>query len=622
MHTIVTKRWFLPWLFLCAFLVRLLFVPNPGFEADMSFWKSWGLAPFDHGLTKGLSLTNNNYPTPFGYLLWLVTAVYSLFQNPHIFNEFWNNTNLLFLTLMKLPAIGADLGIGAIIIWFSQKIFQKNTTSTNTTGRVLGIILAILYLVNPVSILDSAVWGQVDALGVFLFLIALVLGMNNKPFLAGTIYMIALMTKLQNMIYGPLFFLLIWQVTNLQGLVKSLAGATLAFFGLNIEFLAAKNMGRVIEALIVNYDYFPYLSLNAYNLWWIVAKGFGMQISDKMLTIGIMNAKTTGLLLFSSFYLLGSGTMLVKHYNTANDINDTDCLTTFVSALIIAASAFFLFQTESHDRYAFPIIVFLLLFIPLILKERLTIKEREYFWKSPAFRNSIIGYILFSLIYFLNMHTALIINYPNNGIASLSWINQPVYTITLSYLLLLFFGVFLVGIHTHLSKHIAILSVGLFFGAILISNLPLIRKQPISLTKLTPFRHSQAYGQLTTNMPVNAKQSDSKTWDRLSVQYMFYAKGLGTHAHSTILYDVGKRFRTFSTDMGIDTEAGSKASVVFSIFGDNTLLFQSGVMKRYDYPIHADVDMRGVSTLTLVVTDAGDGNIDDHADWVHPLLWP
>ncbi|MFH0749715.1 MAG: NPCBM/NEW2 domain-containing protein [Candidatus Gottesmanbacteria bacterium] len=621
MISILNKRWLLPFLFLTAFLLRMAFVPNPGFEADMSFWKSWGLAPFDHGIVKGLSLTNNNYPTPFGYLLWFVTAIYSLFQNPHIYNEFWSNTNLLFLTLMKFPSIIADLGIGAVIIWFSRRIFQKNNDAQKT-GNLLGIILASLYLFNPVSILDSAVWGQVDALGVCLFLIALVLCFKDKPFLAGLLYMTALMTKLQNMIYGPLFFLLVWQITGLPGLIKAIAGSTLAFFGLNVEFLIAKQMNRVIDALTVNYDYFPYLSLNAYNLWWIVAKGFGMQVSDKILTIGIINAKITGLLLFSSFYLLATGNMIFKNYNQVDDNKKTSVITTFFTALIIAASAFFLFQTESHDRYAFPIIVFLLFWIPLFIKQHITIKERIDFWNTTVFKYSIIGYILFSLLYFLNMHTALIVNYPKNGLTFLSFINQPFFTITLSYILLTCFVVFLIINLKEPSKRIVILSLCCFFGYILLINLPFIQKKALSLTKLTPITHSQQYGQLSTNMPVNAKKSDSKTWDRLSVQYMFYTQGLGAHANSTIIYNLAKRFSRFSTDMGIDTEAGSQASVVFAIYGDDMLLFQSPIMKRYDYPKHTEVDISGVSKLKLVVADAGNGNIDDHADWLNPTLWP
>jgi len=611
MNELLNKRWFLLFLFLVALLLRFYFVPNPGFEADISFWKSWGLAPYDHGLVEGLTLTNNNYPTPFGYLLWTITSLYSIFANPHLFNEFWANTNLLFLTLMKLPAILADLGIGAGIIYIGK---NAKKLGFPTLPERLYLFLAVLYLFNPISLLDSAVWGQVDSLGVLLFLGSVILLLSKKPFLAGLLYMIALMTKLQNMIYGPLFFLFAWQYLGRAGLIKALIGGSVGFFGLNIEFLLAGRMNRVITSLTANYDYFPYLSLNAYNLWWIVAKGFGMQVSDKILAIGIVNAKTVGLLLFSSSYALATLTMLQK--------KNTNIVYTFFLGLIIAAGGFFLFQTESHDRYAFPLIVFLLLWLPHALAGRTTIKERESFWKTRMFQYTVIGYILFTLLYFANMHTALIINYPNNGLRFLSFLQEPFYTISISYLLLFGYGYFLVVNKRVISKMPFIISCCFCIGALFFLNLPLMRNQTVSLTKLTPFIHQQEYGILSINMPVNAQKNNSKTWDRLSTQYMFYEKGLGTHANSTIVYDIGKRFSTFQTDMGIDTEAGVKASVVFEIYGDNTLLFRSPVIKRYDNPIHITVPVTNVSQLKLVITDAGDGNIDDHADWLQPELVP
>jgi Gpi18-like mannosyltransferase len=587
------KKYLLPFLFLTAFLLRMVFVPNPGFEADMAFWKSWGLAPYDHGILWSMFNTNNNYPTPFAYLLWFVTAVYSLFANPHAYNEFWSNTNTLFLTLMKLPAVLADLGIAGILLWFTKK-------------SAWGIILASLYLFSPISILDSAVWGQVDSLGVFLFLLALVLVLSKKPFLAGAIYMVALMTKLQNMIYGPLFFLFIWQALDLRGLVKAIAGSVLFFFLLNIEFLLTGNMARVITSLTANYDYFPYLSLNAYNIWWMVAKGNGMGVSDKILTIGIINAKTMGLILFASTYFLA-----VLHQLKNKTIH------AFFTSLVVVVGGFFFFQTQSHDRYLFPAFVFGLFWMFFFVWERLTTKERGRFWTTTIFQNTIIGYILLTILYFLNLHTAFVTNYPNNGIQALLFLNSPSWTIPLSVLLTVGYLGFLVTRCSHVIVYVAIL---LF--AVIGLNTPLIFKKSVPVTSLAPIHSEQQYGQLTKNMPVNAKIDDWKTWDRLSTQYFFYSNGLGTHANSKIVYHIGKRFTKFTTDYGIDTEAGGQASVVFEIYGDDTLLFRSDVMKRYDYPKHTEVEITGVNNLMLVVTDAQNGNIDDHADWLNPILTP
>lgn len=596
------KKWFIPFLFLTAFLLRMVFVPNPGFEADMSFWKSWGLAPYDHGIVWSMFNTNNNYPTPFAYLLWAVTGIYSLFASPHTYNEFWSNTNLLYLTLMKLPAILADLGI-ALVVLNIPKLAKR--IGFQDVPQSLATICAALYLFSPLSIFDSAVWGQVDSLGVFLFLCAVVLVLTKKPFLAGFLYMVALMTKLQNMIYGPIFFLFIWQLIGFKGLVRAIAGAVLFFFLLNIEFLLTGNMARVITSLTVNYDYFPYLSLNSYNIWWMVAKGNGMGVSDKMLTIGIINAKTMGLILFACTYLLTVFNQLKKG------------AASFFLSLTLVVGAFFFFQTESHDRYLFPAFVFGLVWVALAIYEKLTMKERKIYWTTAVFQNAMIGYILLTILYFFNLHTAFIANYPKNGIQALLFLNSPSWTIPLAVLLTLGYIGLLVSRCSYVLAY-----YGVILLAIIGLNTPLFFKKPVPLTKLAPIHQEQQYGRLSVNMPVNAKTENWKTWDRLSVQYVFYPIGLGTHANSKIIYHIGKRFTKFATDIGIDTEAGPQASVVFEIYGDNTLLFRSPVVKRYEYPKHADMDITGVSYLTLVVTDSGNGNVDDHADWLNPMLYP
>lgn len=589
-------RWFWVGLFV-ALILRLALIPNPGFEADVSFWKAWGLAVVDKGIIEGLKVSNSNYPTPFLYVLGGMVWVYKLFADPHNFNQFWSNTNLLFLTISKMFPILADFGIAAILFRASR----------------LGSILALIYLLNPISIIDGAWWGQVDSVGVFIFLLAFVAALKNKPMLAGIIYMAAVMTKLQNMIYGPIFFLFIWQSLGYRGLVRAITGSTLAFFGLNIEFFLSRNMDRVIASLTENYDYFPLMSLNAYNLWWIVSGAKGMAVSDKFLAVGIMNAKTVGLVLFSSVYLFA----MLRQMFARRDLAKLQGLSlrSFLESLILVNAAFFLFQTQAHDRYAFPLIVFLLLWAPFLL-QGLTLRG-----KVRPFHLFFLFYLIFILFYFYNLHTALVINYPNNGIPGLSLLNQPFFTITTSVVLLGLFGVFLIYLVKDTKRIVSVVTAVVPITFLFIGNLPLFFKKPMSLTKLTPYVSEQGYGKRAINMPVNAFLGFPKQ-SYLSVQYAFYRKGIGTHSPSFMNYDIGGHFKKFTTDYGIDTEAGGKGSAVFEVYGDDKLLFRSEKIGRYDLPRHAEVNVTGVKKLGLITTDAGDGKDDDHVDWLNPQLWP
>ncbi len=613
------KRHILQLAILFALFLRISLIFNPGFEADVSFWKSWGLATYDKGIVEGMKITNNNYPTPFAYVLGGMVWIYSRFADPHSFNTFWNSTNVLFLAVSKAFPILADFGIAALILYIGKN--TKKLGFPDIPFSVFGLpfyeLLTICYLLSPLSLIDGAWWGQVDSLGVFVFFCSLIFALKRRPFFAGLFFVVAMMTKLQNMIYGPIFFLFIWQMEGYNGLIQALGGAVIGFFGLNIEFFLTRNMDRVLANLTENFDYFPWMSLNAFNLWWIVSGGHGMQVSDKLLALGIVNAKTVGLILFSGFYLFA---MIQQFFTGSTSVTRRTTVQGFLTSLILVNAAFFLFQTQSHDRYAFPLSVFLLLWAPFYISQ----------FSSPATQNSrlklfTIYYLLFTLFYFYNLHTALVVNYPLNGLPILSSFTQPAFTMTTAVILLVLFGVFIMTVirSSRRSMNYALLSTGVVVVALIFLNKPLLTKQPVSLTKFVPYISEQAYGTRQTNRSVQSSFGGPTSWTRLSDQYVFYRLGIGTHANSRHVFDLNGLFKRFTTDFGIDTEAGTKSSAVFEVYGDGKLLFRSGeAMGRFDLPKHADVNVIGVKSLTLITTDAGDGNYDDHTDWFNPQLWP
>ncbi|MFC9392647.1 NPCBM/NEW2 domain-containing protein [Streptomyces sp. NPDC057027] len=99
-----------------------------------------------------------------------------------------------------------------------------------------------------------------------------------------------------------------------------------------------------------------------------------------------------------------------------------------------------------------------------------------------------------------------------------------------------------------------------------------------------------------------------------------YAKGLGTHAASTVTYYLGGTCTGLSTDVGVDDEAGSRGSVVFRVFVDGTKVAESSTLTGSAGAVHLDAPLTGTYELTLQVTDAGDGKDYDHADWAAPIL--
>lgn len=97
-------------------------------------------------------------------------------------------------------------------------------------------------------------------------------------------------------------------------------------------------------------------------------------------------------------------------------------------------------------------------------------------------------------------------------------------------------------------------------------------------------------------------------------------KGVGTHAESRMLINLGGRGNRFTALVGVDDAAGGKGTVVFRILGDGKELFNSGVMTCGGKPKKVDVKLKGVDKLTLEALPSADGINFDHADWADATI--
>ncbi|EGT3616520.1 DUF4981 domain-containing protein [Clostridium perfringens] len=99
-----------------------------------------------------------------------------------------------------------------------------------------------------------------------------------------------------------------------------------------------------------------------------------------------------------------------------------------------------------------------------------------------------------------------------------------------------------------------------------------------------------------------------------------YEKGLGTHANSTIIYDISNSdYKYFEAYVGPDQE-NSGATVTFEVHLDGEKVFDSGLMNASMPQKYVKVDIEGKKELKLVVTNGGNGNGGDHADWANAMF--
>lgn len=107
----------------------------------------------------------------------------------------------------------------------------------------------------------------------------------------------------------------------------------------------------------------------------------------------------------------------------------------------------------------------------------------------------------------------------------------------------------------------------------------------------------------------------------LSIGGRRYERGIGTHAPSRMRITLGGGSSRFSAAVGVDDEVGAgHGSVEFIVAVDGRERWRSGVMKGGQPAKVLRLELAGARELELRVTDAGDGNREDHADWAEPRL--
>lgn len=102
----------------------------------------------------------------------------------------------------------------------------------------------------------------------------------------------------------------------------------------------------------------------------------------------------------------------------------------------------------------------------------------------------------------------------------------------------------------------------------------------------------------------------------LRIRNQSFAKGLGVHSHSELVYALDGKFRKFQATVGVDDDAEGKGSVIFRVVVDGRPAWSSPVLTGRAEPLTIEpIDISRAKSLTLIVEFATMGDILDHADW-------
>ncbi len=108
----------------------------------------------------------------------------------------------------------------------------------------------------------------------------------------------------------------------------------------------------------------------------------------------------------------------------------------------------------------------------------------------------------------------------------------------------------------------------------------------------------------------------------LKVNRAVFERGVGTHAESWLALETGGGALAFEAQVGVDDEELSrgKGSVIFRVYADQKVVADSGTLRARQPAKALRADLTGAQTVILQVSDAGDGDAFDHADWGNALF--
>lgn len=329
------RKWIIFAVLTATVILRaVLAVKNIGFPSDISCFYSWANMAYEGGFksfyTSGAFA---DYPPGYIYILYVIGFLFHVFKVEYLSGEC--------LLLLKLPAILCDVAAGILI----YRIAEKKGLSDKA------ILIAVLYLFNPAVILNSSVWGQVDAVMTLLLLYMCWFLMEKKMIPAYVVYGIGVLIKPQMLIFTPLILYGIIENVFLDGFDKknffrNLIGGLSVILGMVVVCLPF-GITNIIKLYTTTMGSYPYVSVNAYNFWAALGKNWAPQ-EDMLLCFSY---KTWGTINIFLIVIIAS---VLFFKNRKRDSKY------FITGAFIMITMF-LFSVRMHERYVFPAMALLLL---------------------------------------------------------------------------------------------------------------------------------------------------------------------------------------------------------------------------------------------------------------------
>ncbi|MFM8412200.1 MAG: hypothetical protein ACKOCT_18215, partial [Alphaproteobacteria bacterium] len=317
------ERLALDGILLALLAAKLLVAPIWQYKIDIGAYQAWAMKLAAEGPARFYAPGYfADYPPGYMYVLWwigLAARALSVGASG-------------FVTLIKLPALLADLAVARLI--FSR---------LRGAGKRLAWLGAMAFALNPALVLDSAVWGQTDSVLALLCLFAFFAQGERRYELAWIFAAVAVLTKPQAILIVPL--LVLWPIgwwKSGRPLLAALA-ALATVFVIADPFRGDRPWRWLWDLYAGTTGYYAETAVNAMNL---PALLFGMRRPDATVVAGL----TTQMWGYLVGGLIGLG-FFVAYLRRP---------TRWAHASILASATLVAFMclTRMHERYLYPFFPF------------------------------------------------------------------------------------------------------------------------------------------------------------------------------------------------------------------------------------------------------------------------
>ena len=310
-----------------------------GYYVDINCFTYWSESMANKGFSFYASGDFCDYPPLYMLLLGGIGKIRQLFGIGY--------GSVGHVVLVKLIPILCDTGLAIL----TYCLYRKKA------GHGRALLLTCAIALSPAFIVDSAAWGQVDSVLTFLLAISVLLGMNGSWQYALPMFAVAVLTKPQALLFGPVGLVVcaVDFVKNKDVHKKAIIGliasaAVLYIVSLPFSWSVYKAQGETdLSALLLSplpwlkqqlfgaANGYRYITVNTCNLYIILNKNWHNLEGG----LGILSW-----VLFAASYLYVTVLAVVGKKR-----NHLALLGTVLMALIFA------FAPMMHERYLFPVLM-------------------------------------------------------------------------------------------------------------------------------------------------------------------------------------------------------------------------------------------------------------------------